>query len=327
MKSGLSIAVLLTVLLAGNGAAPALADAPRTVPIEMSDTGHILVNARVNGSGPYPFIVDTAAGATVLFDPVSSAAGLEDVTMDRPVIIQGVNGTSEARLVDVGTLQLGAWQVPLSRAVSIPAPSHLDDVAGVLGADILYRQPVGFSLGEGRLDIYEQGAGIDESAMPDGEWFAVPIDERGGEGVFFWTTLLVDGVAVDAVIDTGARRSAINIAGARALGSDPANATLAADEPVRGATAHETPAWVLPVTTVQLGEHVWGSRQFTLADLAIFEAMGRVGIPTIILGADFLAEQDFIIDPGENVLWVQKRRSAALGFISSPAVEFSGAGQ
>ena len=315
--------ILAICAAAAQWAAPALADEPRTVPIHMSESGHILADALVDGDGPYTFIVDTAAGSTVVFDDFAAEAGLEDVTGGLPIRVQGASGAVDARLVRVGEMQMGDWTFPLERAVSLPSLSHLDDADGVLGADFLYRQPVGFSLGEGQLDIYDEGDPIEAAELSGAEWFSVPIDGRGAHSRFFWTTVTINGVAIDAVLDTGARRSTINSAGARSLGINPETAVLEEDEPIRGATTHETPAWILPVATVQLGERVWGSRQLTLADLSIFEMMGRADVPTIVFGADFLAEQNFIIDPVSEVLWLQKRRSAALGFLSRPTVEFS----
>lgn len=312
-------------LWAACGAMPALADAPRTVPIYMSDSGHILADVTIDGAGPYTFIVDTAAGATVVFDDFVERAGLEEVEGHDPIRVQGASGTVDARLVQVGQIQMGDWSFPLNHALSLPTPSHITDADGVLGANVLLAQPVEFALGEGFLNVYDEGVGLSETNGPGNDWVAVPIDQRLAPVPFYWTTLVVNGVSIDAVIDTGARRSAINPAGARALGIDPDTADLAEDEPIRGATADETPAYVLPVATVQLGERVWGGRHLTLADLPIFERMGRDETPTIVFGADFLTEQNFILDPVENTLWLKKRQSAALGFLMRPTTEVSSA--
>ncbi len=312
-------------LWAACGVVPALADAPRTVPIHMSDSGHILADITVNGAGPYTFIVDTAAGSTVVFDDFAQEAGLEDVTGDAVIRVQAASGAIDARLVRVGEVQMGDWTFPLDRAVSLPSPPHITDADGVLGANVLLAQPVEFALGEGFLNVYDEGIGLGAAANLGNDWIAVAIDQRLAAIPFYWMTVVVNGVAMDAVIDTGARRSTINPAGARALGINPDTAALAEDEPIRGATADETAAYVLPVATVQLGERVWGSRHLTLADLPIFERMGRAEAPTIVFGADFLTEQNFIIDPVENTLWLKKRQSAALGFLLRPTTEVSSA--
>jgi predicted aspartyl protease len=304
---------------------PALAEEPRTLPIQMSDSGHILTDVLIDGEGPYTFIVDTAAGSTVVFDDFAAEAGLEDVTGDAVIRVQGASGAIEARLVRVGELSAGNWRYVLDRAVSLPAPPHITDADGVLGANILLSQPVGFALGEGELLLYGEGARLSAEQLPPGDWIAVPIEQRLAQAPFYWMTIVVDGVAMDAVIDTGARRTTINPAGARALGIDPDTAALVEAEPIRGATADETPAWGLPVATVQLGERVWSSRHLTLSDLPIFARMGRADLPTVVFGADFLAEQNFIVDPVEGVLWLKKRQSAALGLLVRPTTELSSA--
>lgn len=317
------VAILAGALLA---APPALADAPRTIPIYMSDGGHIMTDLMVNDAGPYSFILDTAAGMTVVFDDFAQEAGLEDVPGSTAIEVQGAGGAVTARLVDVGQVGAGDWHFTLDRAVSMPTVSHMGDVDGVLGANLLFQQPVGFSLGEGELHLYEAGVPISNELTVEADgWTAVTIERRLAQMPFFWLTVEVDGVAMDAVIDTGARRSAINPAGARALGIDPDRANLTLDEPIRGATENAIPAWVLPVTTVQVGERVWGDRRLTLSDLPIFERMGLSDTPTIVFGADFLAEQDFIIDPVDRVLWVRQRRSASFGFLRPPPVELGAA--
>lgn len=306
-------------------AAPALADEPRSVPIHMSDSGHILTDVTINGAGPYTFIVDTAAGATVVFDEFAQSAGLAPVEGHDPIQVQGASGIVEARLVRVGNVEAGEWAFTLDTAIALPGPPHITDAVGVLGVNALFAQPVGFALGEGEIQIYEERVSIRDSQVLNDNWFAVPIDRRLPQAPFYWTTVIVDGVPIDAVIDTGARRTTINSAGVRALGIDPDTAALAEADPIRGATDDATPAYSLPVATLQLGERVWGSRLLTLADLPLFDRMGRGDTPTIVFGADFLTEQNFIIDPVEDVLWVMKRQSAALGFLLRPTSEVSAA--
>lgn len=321
MRAGL----LTLAATAALWAAPALADEPRRVPIHMSDSGHILADLTINGDGPYTFVVDTAAGATVVFDEFAESAGLEPLEGHDPIMVQGASGTVEARLVRVGTVEAGEWSFALDTAISLPGPPHITDAVGVLGVNALFAQPVGFALGEGEIQIYDERESIAESQVLTGNWFSVPIDRRIPQAPLYWTTVVVDGIPIDAVIDTGARRTTINPAGARALGIDPDTAALAEADPIRGATDDATPAFSLPVATVQLGERVWGSRHLTLSDLQIFDRMGRADTPTIVFGADFLTEQNFIIDPVEEVLWVMKRQSAALGFLMRPTSEVSSA--
>jgi len=313
--------VLAITAIAAFAALPALAEAPRSVPIYMSDTGHIMADAMVNGSGPFPFVIDTAAGGTVAFQAFADDAGLEEVVTDEPIYVQGASGVTEAQLVEVGDMQMGEWSFYAGQAVVLPSPADMNRAhVGVLGMQHLLVQPLGFELAEGEIQIYEPDVAIDANDLT-GDWFSVAYQPRMGG--FVWTHVTIDGVEMEAVIDTGARRTTINPAAARALGVNPDGTGLEADEPVRGASNHSQEAWIVPVTTVQLGERVWGSRHVTVSDLSIFHALGRTDEPTVVFGVDYLAEQNFIIDPVANLIWMQKRQSAALGYLARRVAEFS----
>jgi len=318
------IKIIATGIFAVLMANHALADAPRAVPIYLSENGHILTDAMVNGEGPYTFILDTAAGGTVVFEDFAESAGFDPIRGGEQIQVHGASGIMEASLVEVGDVQMGEWSFTLDQAIVIPAPED-DHIMGegIIGFGQLLAQPVGFALADGQLDIFERDQAIDADAELEGEWFSTPIELRMGG--FVWTNVIIDGVPFDAVIDTGARRSTINPAGAQALGIDLETADLVEDEPIRGATSHPTPSWTLPVSTVQMGDRVWGGRNLTVSDIAIFSAMGRQDVPTIIFGADMLVEQNFVIDPVANVIWMEKRQSAALGYLVRPETELSSA--
>src|SRR5262245_51277374 len=74
IKIGLAASAVLAILLS-----PAVADEPKKaeagreyqVPYRLTNTLHTLVRAKINGKGPFNFIIDT--GAPLLF--VSTAAG------------------------------------------------------------------------------------------------------------------------------------------------------------------------------------------------------------------------------------------------------------
>src|SRR5262249_16376341 len=60
------------------------------VPFRLTDTYHVMVRAKVNGKGPYNFIIDTGAPLLYLSVPVAKKIGLEvgkkggePVTLDR----------------------------------------------------------------------------------------------------------------------------------------------------------------------------------------------------------------------------------------------------
>src|SRR5690348_2945140 len=72
-----------TVLLGLVLAVPAWADEPkkdakpRPVPYKLTDTQHVLVRVKINGKGPFNFIVDTGAPILFVATSVGKKLGLE----------------------------------------------------------------------------------------------------------------------------------------------------------------------------------------------------------------------------------------------------------
>lgn len=75
--------LLVIFSLAGFFAAPLGADEPKTdakpspVPYRLTDTQHVLVRVKINGKGPYNFIVDTGCPVLIVATPIAKKVGLE----------------------------------------------------------------------------------------------------------------------------------------------------------------------------------------------------------------------------------------------------------
>jgi hypothetical protein len=155
------------------------------------------------------------------------------------------------------------------------------------------------------LDFPGGALRLEDSAAPPG---AVP-----------WTPLLgrfvavparIDGVAVTAIVDTGARRSVVNGAALRALGLRPGDPRLVADEPVRGATADATPAWAFRAGTLEAAGQRWVRPQLGASELPVFEVLGLAERPTLLLGANLLREHELRVDHDERLLRIGAGRPA-----------------
>lgn len=298
---------------------PAEASDPFDVPIRLSSDNHLLVDTWINDEGPYPFIVDSAASGTLVFDNLTDRIALDRVESEGTITIQASGGDIKAQVVELGQLRMGGSSFDMPYTLSFASGLDTEDETyGIVGADVLYRQPVGFALSEGVLHLYPEGEAINPDTDLTGNWFSVAMtlhDDAPRSAGFFWVDVALNGVTMPALIDTGAQRSTINTAAAIAAGIDPANEALYADAPIRSAAPATVEAWVVPFSTLQMGQRVWASRNVSLADLPILEYFGRHDTPSMILGADFLAEQNFIVDPIGMQLWVEGRRSSALGSI------------
>ena len=102
---------------------------PRTkavVPFEMLPTNHMLVEARINGKGPYRLIFDLGAPITLLSNRVSEAAGVVKPSAPRSFLF-GMRGEAEVDKLQVG--ELTADKLPVI-VLDHPVLKALEDMTG-----------------------------------------------------------------------------------------------------------------------------------------------------------------------------------------------------
>ncbi|MGH9676372.1 MAG: aspartyl protease family protein, partial [Candidatus Acidiferrum sp.] len=111
--------VLLTIALAGlAGSAHGEMPPPKaavgksvTVPFELLKTGHMAVQVKVNGKGPYRLIFDTGAPITLLNNKIAKEAGL----------LKNVAKPLFTFFGSMGEVKVGSLQVGDQKATDVPA--------------------------------------------------------------------------------------------------------------------------------------------------------------------------------------------------------------
>ncbi len=107
------------------------------VPLNMissAGAAQATVLVRIGGGGPYPFILDTGAGRSVLARPLAQRLGLRVLGS---ASVGGVNGASRAEVVAVRQWKLGSVRLPAARPVALPLAALGGGVVGLLGSDVL----------------------------------------------------------------------------------------------------------------------------------------------------------------------------------------------
>jgi len=163
--------VLLTVFALGS------------VPLTIDARGGVIVDARVNGAGPFKFIVDTGASRSIVADDLATALRAPIVAKSEVV---GSAGSDMRFVVRLGSVAVESARVDALLAVVVSAArlSPLgSDVRGVLGQDFLSAFNYTLDYRRGRLTWDEALTCDTRGAVPmiaaEGRFVLALEDQRG----------------------------------------------------------------------------------------------------------------------------------------------------
>ena len=263
-------------------------------PYHVENSGRIVVEARVNGQGPFDFALDTGSSISAVFDELRDELALEPIPGIK-VIVHGAVASGQFSLLDIGLLEVGreAWADP--RIVSLPGETAAGvGIDGLLGVDFLRRYAVGFSTRDRVIRLYPPDLVAQRSYRG---WASVPLQAEligaSGAGLYF-IDIEIDGWKIPAVFDLGAGTNIINSPGARRVGV--ASAELRHGDVFSGALESSTVVARLAAQEVTTAGIRWRNEDFSIADLEIFEVFTFGDSPAAILGAGLFTQRDFIID-------------------------------
>lgn len=277
-------------LLAFALAASVMSQEPAPAPLIAHSSGLPVAEVRVEGHGPYRFVIDTAASNTVVLPALRNVL---PITLERRdgQQVNGASGSAEVPMVGIRQLETQGRQFANLTAFDMP-PGPVDalQVHGILGADVI---------AHAILDIDPQAAAwaIRDTApvLPEGRVsHRVPItlDNARAPRV----TVRIDGVTIEAVVDTGARASIVNWRAASLLGLSPTTEGLRQGSPIKGVSSHATANVLHTARELQIGGASIKAPEFRVADLPVFIVVGLADKPAIILGMDQLKHFRTIID-------------------------------
>jgi predicted aspartyl protease len=118
------------------------------VPYRLTDTNHFLVRVRINGKGPFNFLVDSGAPALFVATETAKKIGLkpaDEATFWTPIDRLDIEGGS--RLTDVKARVEDPFQLVGMNALGLPGAS----IDGILGFTILGRYRLEIDLTDDRM--------------------------------------------------------------------------------------------------------------------------------------------------------------------------------
>jgi predicted aspartyl protease len=235
---------------------------------------------RVNGLGPYPFVVDTGANQSVISDTLAEQLGL---TQGTPEMLNGVAGaqmasTTAARL-DVGSRSEADVMLSILPEAAIGA-------VGMLGVDRLAGQRLTLDFANARLVIEEA-----RRAHRDQDDIVMQAHRRDGQLTLVDADLA--GTPVIAFLDSGAQSTIGNLA-LRDMAVVRHAAMLWQQAPVVSATGQTITAEIADFPGLRIGGMHLPSWPVAFADLHTFQLWSLIDRPALMIGVDVLSRFDYV---------------------------------
>lgn len=233
------------------------------------------VEVRVNGRGPYQFVVDSGADTSVV--GLRIARDLE-LPLGTPVVLNNMTDRNIVDRVRVAELSLGP---SIIRDLHLPALREADlGGAGMIGIDALARQRL-------MLDFEAKLIRVEDASRPvkrlPGD---IVVTARLRRGQLILTEVKAGGVTLDAVVDTGSQISIGN----SALREKLVRRRLHKLETVTaiGVTGTKVDLHVARIDDLRLGSVTLTNVPIAFADVPPFEVFGLTKQPALLLGTDLL---------------------------------------
>ena len=243
--------------------------------------GRILIPVHVNGSGPFDFVLDTAASRSAIATSVAKKLKLT-ARAEYDSVLNGTNDRTVVQVVRINSVEAGAFR--LTEAMLALLPENEIGAQGVLGTDALAGHIVDLDFDAARISAPDIAPRVART---------LPITKRFGELLLI--DAVVDGLAVKAVVDTGSSRTIQNTAAGRPI--DPSVATSLDEMRVRGAASDSTLTTLSTPLQVILAGRLITAVVIPRGTLHVFKVWALEDTPAVLLGMDVLgACRRLIID-------------------------------
>jgi hypothetical protein len=233
------------------------------------------VEVRVNGRGPYFFVVDSGADTSVVGLRIARELQLP---LGRPVVLNNMTDRNIVDRVKVDELTLGPSTI---RNLELPALREQDlGGAGLIGIDALVRQRL-------MMDFEKRQIKVEDASKParslPGE---IVIVGRLRRGQLILTQVRAAGLSLEAVIDTGSQITIGNLALRDKLVRRRRDKleTISAT----GVTGKTVKLQFAQIAELRLGPVTLRNVPMAFADVPPFEVFGLSDRPALLLGTDLL---------------------------------------
>ncbi|HEX2790569.1 MAG TPA: aspartyl protease family protein [Steroidobacteraceae bacterium] len=265
---------------------PAIGQAADKIAAATDTAEHLTVDVRIDGAGPFRFVVDTGADRTVISEEVAASLGL---VRGRQVMLNGIVRSLAADTVLISNFSLG----PVVRKnLELPVlPRSLLQADGYLGLDTVDGLRVTFDFRNHALEIGKPHSGFASTSSSNqlGSDNARLLAE-GSSGHLRAVDCYAGDVPAAAFIDSGAEVS---------IGNPPLLAALLARHPTRldlgsvqvtGITGGQVAGRLTMIDRIRLQRLEFTDCALVIVDLQVFDIWGLSKQPALLIGMNYLRQ-------------------------------------
>src|SRR5688572_6810470 len=173
-------------------------------PTRIDRIGRVMTHVKINGKGPFRFVIDTGASRSTLAPHLAKSLGLAP-SVGRNVMLNGVTGAAEVPTVAVKSIEIGALKFE-NQDLPVIFTSIMGNADGILGVAGFHDQRIDVDFKRDRVLVSESNGRRPHFSMVTAR--AV----RNDNGLMILDMRVGRRIKCKAVIDTGAERTLGNIA-------------------------------------------------------------------------------------------------------------------
>ena len=198
-------------LLAASAATVASSEAPvpagapdnaELIKLQQERYNRVTVPVTIKGQGPFRFMVDTGAQATVVSSALADKLGLTERSAGTVI---GMASRAAVQVTEIPQLGLGSREFFI-RSAPILEAANIGGADGILGLDSLQDQRVLIDFEKQRIFV------ADAKQLGGDRGFEIVVKARRKLGQLIITGARLNGIDVDVIVDTGSQSSIGNMA-------------------------------------------------------------------------------------------------------------------
>lgn len=266
----------VTTHSAGQDGAAGVATAPPqidVIKVREESYDRLTVPVTVEGKGPFRFMIDTGAQATVLSRDLADRLGVAD---RKPATLIGISSTAPIEVATVMSLELGTRRYMIE-TVPLVEKANIGDADGILGLDSLQDQRV-------LLDFRNRTFSVaDADSLGGNRGYDIVVRARSVLGQLVITSAELDGIKVAVIVGSGAQGSVGNIPLQQRLRGRSLGDAVMTD--INGVTNQSETKLT---REVRIGKARITNVPLTFVDSPSFKALGLDNKPAMVLGMNEL---------------------------------------